>query len=111
MDFRFLRTSILRSNGIDYFEEWKLIEIGISGANSPDAVFAHENGRVCVVEYIAGKVRQLQKNFFGNISVSFCWDKNCEARRGEQRRNEVHAAGALHGRRMTRAWVVTRRNS
>ena len=31
--------AILRSNGIDYFEEWKSIEIGVAGANSPDAVF------------------------------------------------------------------------
>jgi hypothetical protein len=36
--------------GIDYFEERKLIEIGVADANSPDAVFAQENGGVRVVE-------------------------------------------------------------
>jgi hypothetical protein len=29
----------LRSKGIDHFEERELIEIGVAGANSPDAVF------------------------------------------------------------------------
>src|SRR5215510_5753184 len=60
--FRFqecrLRLAILRSKGIDYFEKRELIEIGVAGANSRDAVFAHKNGGVRVVEQIAGKVRQ-----------------------------------------------------
>jgi hypothetical protein len=43
-------------------------------------VFAHENGGVCVVEQIAGKVRQLQKNLLGDVSVSLRRDKNREAR-------------------------------
>jgi len=30
---------MLRSKGIDDFEERELIEIGVAGANSPDAVF------------------------------------------------------------------------
>jgi len=31
----------IRCMWIDYFQERELIEIGIPGANSPDAVFAH----------------------------------------------------------------------
>jgi len=73
---RRLRQAILRSQGIDYFEERELIEIGIARANSSDAVFAHENGGVCVVEQIAGKMRQLQNNLFGDVGVSLCRDKN-----------------------------------
>ena len=42
--------AILRANGIDYFEERKSIEIGVAGANSPDAVFTHKDGSVRVVE-------------------------------------------------------------
>ena len=66
-----------------------MIEIGVAGANSPDAVFAHKNGGVRVVEQIAGKVRQLQNNLLGDVGVPLCRDKNCEAWRGEQRGNEV----------------------
>ena len=84
-----LRQPILRSKGIDHFEERELIEIGVAGANSPDAVFAHKNGCVRVVEQIAGEVRQLQNNVFGDVGVALCRDKNCEAWRGEQRGNEV----------------------
>ena len=84
-----LRQAILRSKGIDHFEEWELIEIGVAGANSPDAVFAHKNGCVRVVEQIAGKVRQPQNNLFGDVGVPLCRDKNCEAWRGEQHGNEV----------------------
>src|SRR5947209_6147379 len=40
----------LRPKGIDHAEKRKLIEIGVAGANSPDAVFAQENGGVRVVE-------------------------------------------------------------
>ena len=64
-----LRQAILRSKGIDHFEEWELIEIGVAGANSPDAVFAHKNGGVRVVEQIAGEVRQLQNNLLGDVGV------------------------------------------
>ena len=84
-----VRPALLRSKGIDHFEERELIEIGVAGANSPDAVFAHKNGCVRVVKQIAGKVRQLQNDLFGNVGVPLCRDKNCEARRGEQRGNEV----------------------
>jgi hypothetical protein len=82
-------TQELRSKGIDYFEERELIEIGVTGANSPDAVFTHKNGGVRVVEQIADKMRQLQNDLLRNVSVPFCRDKNCEAWRGEQRRNEI----------------------
>jgi hypothetical protein len=40
-----VRQAILRPKGIDHFEERELIEIGVAGANSPDAMFAHKNGR------------------------------------------------------------------
>jgi hypothetical protein len=40
----------LGPKGIDHFEKPKLIEIGVAGANSPDAVFAQKNGDVRAVE-------------------------------------------------------------
>ena len=66
-----------------------MIEIGVTGANSPDAVFTHKDGGVRVVKQIAGKMRQLQNDLLRDVGVSFCRDKNCEAWRGEQRRNEI----------------------
>src|SRR5437899_1943398 len=45
---------------------------------------------VCgVVQQIAGEMWQLQNNLFGDLGVPFSPDKNCEAWRGEQRRNEI----------------------
>jgi hypothetical protein len=73
--FRFqgrgLRQATLRSKGIDYFEKRELIEIGVPGANWRDAMFAHKNGGVRVVEQIAGEVRQLQNDLFGDVGVPF----------------------------------------
>jgi hypothetical protein len=54
--------AVLGAKGIDHFEERELIEIGVAGANSPDAAFTHKNGRVRVVEQIAGEMRQLQND-------------------------------------------------
>jgi hypothetical protein len=48
-------------------------------------VFAHKNGGVRVVEQIAGKVRQLQNDLFGDVGVPFCRDKNFS-----NRPNSVH---------------------
>src|SRR5262249_55833172 len=84
-----LRQATLRSKGINYLEKRKLIEIGVAGATSRNTVFAHKDGGVRVVEQIAGKVRQLQNNLFGDGGVPFGWNKNCEAWRGEQRRNKI----------------------
>jgi hypothetical protein len=36
---------------VDYFENRELIEIGVSGANLPDAVFAQRNGDVRAVPW------------------------------------------------------------
>ena len=63
--------AILRSKGIDYFKKRELIEIGVAGANSRDAVFAHKNGGVRVGQQIAGKVRQLQNDLLGDVGVPF----------------------------------------
>jgi len=36
-----------------------LIKIRIAGADSPNAVLAHENGRMRVMQQITGEMRQL----------------------------------------------------
>ena len=55
---------------INHLKERELIEIGIPGANPSDPVFAHENSRMRIVEQIAGEVRQLQNDLFGDVGVS-----------------------------------------
>ena len=67
-----------------------MIEIGVAGANSPNAVFTHKNGGVRVVEQIAGKMRQLQNDLLRDVGVPFCRDKNCDpARRAAPQRNST----------------------
>ena len=46
----------LKSKRIDDFQKSELIEIDIAGANLPDAVLAHQNCRMSIVEQITGKV-------------------------------------------------------
>jgi hypothetical protein len=55
-------------NGVDNFEKGKTVEIGISRANLPDAVFAHEDGCMRVVEQIAGEMW----NFSDNLLRDHC---------------------------------------
>src|SRR5262249_11712422 len=79
----------LRLKRINHLEEWELMEIGIPGTDSSDPVFAHENSGMRIVDQIAGEVRQLQNDLFGDIGVSLRRDENREARRGEQRHDEL----------------------
>jgi hypothetical protein len=54
----------------------------MTSLGSSRAVFAHKNGGVRVVEQIAGKVRQLQNDLFGDVGVPFCRDNApCRLRR------------------------------
>ena len=57
---RFLEAGPLKSQRIDDFQERELIEIGVAGADLPDAVLAHENCRMSIAEQITGKVRHLE---------------------------------------------------
>ena len=82
------RARKLGSKRIDDFQEHELIEIGIPGADSPDAVLAHENCGVRIVQQIASKVRQLQNHFAGDIGMTMGGGENGEAWRGEQCRYE-----------------------
>ncbi|MGB6283031.1 MAG: hypothetical protein WBG18_01170, partial [Xanthobacteraceae bacterium] len=47
----------LRSKRIYNFQKRQLIEIGISGADSPNTVLAHEYCRVRIVHQVASKMR------------------------------------------------------
>ena len=73
----------LKSQGINDFQERELTEIGIAGADLPDAVLAHENCRVSIVKQITGEVRQLHNEFAGDVGMTVGRDENGEARRSE----------------------------
>ena len=81
--------SWLLSKRIDHFEERELIKIRIPCADSSDPVLAHKNGRVRVVEQVAGEMRQLRNDVSGDIGVSLGRDESGEAWRGEQRHDEL----------------------
>jgi hypothetical protein len=81
-------TLITRSNRIDNFQKLELIEIGIPSADPPNAVLAHENCGMRIVQQVAGEVRQLQNDLFGDVSVPLGRDKDSETRRGEERRHK-----------------------
>jgi hypothetical protein len=76
-----------------------LIEIGVAGANSPDAVFTHKNGGVRVVEQIAGKMRQLQNDLLRNVGVPFCRGQELRglARRAAPQRNSTPPLRSMAG--------------
>jgi hypothetical protein len=92
-------TQELRSKGIDNFEERELIEIGVAGANSSDAMFTHKNGGVRVVEQIAGKMRQLQNDLLRNVGVPFCRGQELRglARRAAPQRNSTPPLRSMAG--------------
>jgi hypothetical protein len=74
-------------------------------------MLAHENSGVRVVNQVACEMWQLQEDLFGDFRMSL--GRRSIMRLGEARSalTNRQAAGALHGRRMTRGCVVTRRNS
>jgi hypothetical protein len=55
-----------------------LIEIGVSCADPPNALLAHENRRVRVMQQVPGKMRQLQNDLSGDVGMPVRRDKNCQ---------------------------------
>jgi|SRR6516164_4268717 hypothetical protein len=91
-----LPTSFSPSRGsdrIDHFKERKLAEIGITGTDSVDTVFAHENCGVRVMHEITREVGQFSDDFVGDVGVSGRRDKNAKRRGGQQGRNKVPRCG------------------
>ncbi len=48
---------LLHRRRIHHLEERKAVEIGVSGVDGADAVFAHEDGDVGIVHQVAAEVR------------------------------------------------------
>jgi hypothetical protein len=56
------------------------MKIRIAGADSSNAVFAHENSRMRVMQQITGEMRQLQNDLSGDVGMPVRGNRNGEAR-------------------------------
>jgi len=65
------------------------MEVSIAGTDPPDAVLAHENGGMRVMEQIASQMRKLGENLRGHIRVPLRGYQDAKPGRGEQRRHET----------------------
>jgi hypothetical protein len=79
----------LRLEGIDDLEKRKSVEVCISGVDSPDAMFPHEDGSMRIMEEIAGKVRQLREDLSCHLGVPLRRDKDAEPRGLEKNCDEL----------------------
>ena len=64
----------MMSEWVDDFEKGESVEVCIPCADLPDAMLTHEDGRVSVVQEIAGQVRKLRNDLPGNLEVT--WRRN-----------------------------------
>jgi hypothetical protein len=60
------------------------MKIRIAGADSPNAVLAHKNCRMRVMQQITGEMRQLENDISHDVGMPARRDKNCKARRSKQ---------------------------
>ncbi len=64
------------------------MEVGVPSANPPNAVFAHEDCGVGVMQEVAGQMGKFGKHLSGHLGVPRGGDKHTYSRRVEQVRNE-----------------------
>ena len=81
------------------------MEVGVPGTNPPDAVFAHEDCGMGVMEDVARQVRKLGKNLSSHLTVPRGRDQHIQPRRVKQGRHKLprllHAPGLSHDPRMS----------
>ena len=65
------------------------MKIRIVGADSPNAVFAHENCRMRVMKQITSEMRQLENDLSGDVGMPVRGDKDGEARRSKRSRYKL----------------------
>lgn len=91
---------------IEHLQKRETVEIRVPGADAPDSMLAHEDGRVGIVDEIAGEVRQLGNDLLGDFGVPLRLDENAQPRRGKERGDELpsrrNSPRAPHHARMSR---------
>lgn len=55
--------------GIDHLDEGKPMKVCVPGANPPNAVFAHQDCGVGVMQEVAGQVGKFGKDLSGHLGV------------------------------------------
>ena len=65
------------------------MEIRIAGTDLPNAMFAHEDCCMRVMQQITGEMRKFQNDLSSDIGVSMRRDKNCESWRSEKHRHKL----------------------
>ena len=78
----------LRPERINDLQKRELIKIRIAGADPPNAVLAHENCRMRVMQQITGEMRQLYDNLAGNVGMPVRGNEDGEAWRSKESRYE-----------------------
>ena len=58
---------------VDHFEEAETVKIGVVGDDATDAVFAHEDGGVRIVEEAPPQDRHLIDHDLGRVKFSTSW--------------------------------------
>lgn len=73
------RLSRLARHWIDRLQKTKAMEVGVSSADSPDAVFAHETCGLGVVPEVASESRNLFYDITENLVMPLCLDEEAES--------------------------------
>ena len=81
--------SSLRLHRVNDVYKRKAVEVGIPSTHPPDAVLAHENGGMRVMEQVACQMRKLPDNLRGHVGVPRRGYQDADPGRGEQRPDEV----------------------
>ena len=97
--------------GLDDLEKGEAPEVRVSRANSGDAMLAHQDRRMRVMNEIAREPGKLGDELCGNRRVTFSGDKDPEPGVASRVETNAQAPATLHGFRITRGCVVTRMNS
>lgn len=85
----------LKMERINDFEKREPMEIGISCADLPDSVLAHEDGCVCVVQDVAGKMGKIREDLTRDLGVALCRNQEIKTGRCDQRCDELPCFGYI----------------
>ena len=74
---------------VDHFEKRKAMEVGVSGTNPANTMFAHQDGGVGVMEQVAREMRKLGKQLPSHLRVPRGGNNYTQSRRVEQARHKL----------------------
>src|SRR5947207_3500536 len=78
-----------RTKRIHDVEKPKAMEIGITRANLPHAMLAHQDCSMRIMDQISAELRNLTNDVGCDVGMAQCGDQNIKARRRQQRYDET----------------------